>query len=94
MASTSERRGSNDLTNEGEKRRKSVSDLTKECNEETVCPTDRSWELRRKHVFILSSSGKPIYCNSGDEQELVTIFGLLQAVVSIVNDSGDSLKCK
>jgi hypothetical protein len=29
----------------------------------------------------------------GDEQELVTVFGLLQAVASIVEDSGDNLRC-
>lgn len=33
-----------------------------------------------------------ISLHSGDEQDLVTIFGLLQAVPSIVNDSGDHLR--
>lgn len=51
------------------------------------------WELERKHIFVLSSSGKPIFSRYGDEQELVTTFGLLQAVISIVLDSGDSLRC-
>jgi hypothetical protein len=50
------------------------------------------WELERKHIFILSSSGKPIFSRYGDEQELVTTFGLLQAMVSIVLDSGDSIR--
>jgi hypothetical protein len=51
------------------------------------------WELERKHIFILSSSGKPIFSRYGDEQELVTTFGLLQAVISISMDSGDTLRC-
>lgn len=51
------------------------------------------WELERKHIFVLSSSGKPIFSRYGDEQELVTTFGLLQAVISIALDSGDSLRC-
>jgi hypothetical protein len=54
---------------------------------------DEGWELLPKHVFILSSSGKPIFSRYGDEQELVTTFGLLQAVVSIVEGQGDSIKC-
>ena len=33
------------------------------------------------------------YARQGDEQELVTIFGLLQAVPSIVADSGDEMRC-
>ena len=50
------------------------------------------WEHFQKHIFILSSSGKPIFCKHGDEQELVTVFGLLQAVISIVQDSGDTIR--
>lgn len=54
---------------------------------------NNSFELKRKHIFILSSAGKPIYTKHGDEQELVTTFGLLQAVISIIHDSGDMIKC-
>ena len=52
---------------------------------------NKSWELNPKHVFILSSSGKPVFTRNGDEQEQVTTFGLLQAIASIVQDSGDEL---
>ena len=49
------------------------------------------WERNvRKHIFILSSSGKPIFTRYGDEQEMVTTFGLLQAVVSIVQVDNNS----
>jgi hypothetical protein len=52
------------------------------------------WELDLvKHIFILSSSGKPIFSKHGDEQNLVTTYGLLQAVVSIVENAGDSISC-
>ena len=50
------------------------------------------WELERKHIFILSSSGKPIFSRYGDEQELVTTFGLLQAVISITTTSNSNNK--
>lgn len=39
-------------------------------SEQEVC-----WELRRKILFILSASGKPIFSNFGDEQEMVITFG-------------------
>lgn len=51
------------------------------------------WEHNLKHIFILSAAGKPIFSRHGDEQELVTIFGLIQAVVSIVEDSSDEIQC-
>jgi hypothetical protein len=54
---------------------------------------DSSFFLLQKHVFILSSSGKPIFSKNGDEQELVTTFGLLQAIFSIVRDTGDTIHC-
>jgi vacuolar fusion protein MON1 len=55
--------------------------------------SNQEFDLLRKHIFILSSAGKPIFSRHGDEQELVTTFGLLQAIISIVQDSGDSIKC-
>lgn len=53
----------------------------------------RDWELDLKHIFILSSSGKPIFSKHGDEQTLSTTFGLIQAVVSIVENVGDTISC-
>ena len=50
------------------------------------------WDVFEKHILILSCSGKPIFSKHGDEQELVTNFGLLQAVFSIVHGSGDTLR--
>ena len=44
-----------------------------------------------KHIFVLSSSGKPVFTRHGDEQELVTTFGLLQAMASVVQDAGDEI---
>lgn len=55
--------------------------------------TELGWEKEDKHVFILSSSGKPIYSRYGDEQELVATFGLIQAMISVVIASGDSIQC-
>mmetsp|Transcript_20961 Transcript_20961/g.35363 ORF Transcript_20961/g.35363 Transcript_20961/m.35363 type:complete len:321 (-) Transcript_20961:3719-4681(-) len=55
---------------------------------------DTCWEKNvKKHIFVLSSAGKPIFSRYGDEQEIVTTFGLIQAVISIVQDSGDQIQC-
>ena len=51
------------------------------------------WEYSQKHIFILSSSGKPIFSRYGDEHELINTFSLLQAIQSIVISSGDSIGC-
>ena len=65
-----------------------------------LIPTDhvdhdrtREWDFDLKHIFILTSSGKPIFSKHGDEQQLSTTFGLIQAVVSIVENAGDSISC-
>lgn len=51
----------------------------------------------KKHIFILNSSGKPMFTSRkssiDQEQELVNLCGMLQAIVSITRDSGDEIVC-
>jgi hypothetical protein len=47
---------------------------------------------RKKYVFILTSSGKPIFSNYPVEEELVNTFSFLQAVISVVSSSNDEIK--
>ena len=51
-----------------------------------------SWTTHRKHVFILSISGKPIYSRYGREERLVTTYGIMQALYSLVQDDKDVLR--
>ncbi|KAK6176727.1 hypothetical protein SNE40_014970 [Patella caerulea] len=51
------------------------------------------WRSQSKHIFILSEAGKPIYSRHGSEDKLVTIMGVMQALVSFVGDAKDSLRC-
>lgn len=46
-----------------------------------------------KEIFIFTSSGKPVFSRCGNEDDLVTTFGFLQAVISITLASGDVIKC-
>nr|CAG4640753.1 EOG090X03TW [Eulimnadia texana] len=47
---------------------------------------------KKKHVFILSEAGKPIYSRYENEEDLVTLFGVMQALVSFIEDSDDMLE--
>nr|CAG4651716.1 EOG090X03TW [Triops cancriformis] len=49
------------------------------------------WLANDRHVFVLSEAGKPIYTRHGVEDRLVTLFGVMQALVSVVQDADDSL---
>lgn len=53
--------------------------------------TDTNWVCHRNHVFILSSAGKPIYSLHGNEDKLATIFGIMQALVSVVQSNQDRI---
>ena len=55
-------------------------------------PQDAKWSLHKKHIFILSSAGKPIFSRYGDESRLSPIMGVLQALVSFVRDQDDTLR--
>lgn len=41
-----------------------------------------------KHIFVLSSAGKPVFSLSGDEQRLSTLMGLIQGLLSLCADCG------
>ncbi|WOL01953.1 protein SAND [Canna indica] len=51
-----------------------------------------SWRKRKKHYFILSHSGKPIFSRYGDEHRLAGFSATLQAIISFVESSGDHIK--
>ncbi|XP_043701760.1 vacuolar fusion protein MON1 homolog isoform X2 [Telopea speciosissima] len=51
-----------------------------------------SWRKRKKHFFVLSHSGKPIYSRYGDEYKLAGFSATLQAIISFVENGGDRVK--
>uniref|UniRef100_A0A4W5LRU6 Vacuolar fusion protein MON1 homolog n=1 Tax=Hucho hucho TaxID=62062 RepID=A0A4W5LRU6_9TELE len=60
---------------------------------EEVCPESRikeedvcseAWRSHRKHVFVLSEAGKPIYSRYGTEEALSSTMGVMMALVSVV----------
>lgn len=51
-----------------------------------------AWTRRDKHIFILSTAGKPIYSLYGDEDKLASLFGVMQALVSVVQSQQDNIK--
>lgn len=54
--------------------------------------SDESWKNKSRHIFIFSSAGKPVYSRYGCEDELVTLFGVMQALVSFVQDNDDVIE--
>lgn len=51
-----------------------------------------SWRKHKKHFFILSHAGKPIYSRYGDEHKLAGFSATLQAIISFVENSGDCIR--
>lgn len=43
-----------------------------------------AWRSHRKHVFVLSEAGKPIYTRYGTEEALSSTMGVMMALVSFV----------
>ncbi|XP_031623517.1 vacuolar fusion protein MON1 homolog A [Contarinia nasturtii] len=50
---------------------------------------DPDWLSQREHFFVLSSAGKPIYSLHGNEDKLATLYGVMQALVSVVQANQD-----
>ncbi|XP_046750307.1 vacuolar fusion protein MON1 homolog A [Diprion similis] len=51
-----------------------------------------TWLAQKKHIFILSQAGKPIYSRHSSEDKLVTLMGVMQALVSFVQDGNDMIR--
>jgi len=50
------------------------------------------WQAKKKHLFVFSSAGKPIFSRYGDESDISDFFGVMQALVSFVIDSDDLIQ--
>jgi hypothetical protein len=50
------------------------------------------WRGRRKHFFILSAAGKPIYSRYGDDAIISGYMGVIQTIISFFEDNGDMLR--
>lgn len=48
------------------------------------------WRTRQKHVFVLTSAGKPVFSRYGDESDFSELFGILQVLISMAATSGPS----
>lgn len=48
------------------------------------------WRNRRKHIFILTSAGKPVFSRYGDESDFSELFGILQVLISMAQSNSDS----
>lgn len=54
--------------------------------------TADSWRQHRKHVFVLSEAGKPIYSRYGSEEALSSTMGVMMALVSFVQSSDNIIR--
>ncbi|KAJ3602842.1 hypothetical protein NHX12_030587 [Muraenolepis orangiensis] len=78
------------------------SPLTESVAEEEALPlfqshrdedvTAESWRQHRKHVFVLSEAGKPIYSRYGSEEALSSTMGVMMALVSFVQSSDNMIR--
>ncbi|CDH53413.1 vacuolar fusion protein mon1 homolog a-like [Lichtheimia corymbifera JMRC:FSU:9682] len=51
-----------------------------------------NWIHHKKHFFILSSAGKPIWTRYGDESRISSLMGVIQAIISFFQDGDDAIK--
>eukprot|EP00061_Rhincodon_typus_P006961 g28127.t1 len=54
--------------------------------------TAESWRQHRKHIFVFSDAGKPIYSRYGTEESLSSIMGVMVALVSFIEASKNVIK--
>ncbi|XP_015123688.1 vacuolar fusion protein MON1 homolog A [Diachasma alloeum] len=74
------------------------SDVDETTNELNQCNLDtdplrcKKWLAQKKHIFVLSQAGKPVYSRHSPEDKLVTVMGVMQALVSFVQAGNDMIR--
>ncbi|KAM8799560.1 vacuolar fusion protein MON1 homolog A [Eudromia elegans] len=51
-----------------------------------------AWRLHRKHVFVLSEAGKPVYSRYGSEEALSSTMGVMMALVSFLEADKNAIR--
>ncbi|XP_016327913.1 protein SAND-like isoform X1 [Sinocyclocheilus anshuiensis] len=54
--------------------------------------TSERWRSHRKHMFVLSEAGKPIYTRYGTEEALSSIMGVMMLLMSFVEDKKNIIR--
>ena len=52
-----------------------------------------AFHRKSRHVFVLSSAGKPIYARHGEEDRLATLMPMISAIYDQFDDQGDPIQC-
>jgi len=48
-------------------------------------PRNAKWVARRKHFFVVSNAGRPVFSQFGDEQRLADFMGAVVGILSFIN---------
>ncbi|XP_068450445.1 vacuolar fusion protein MON1 homolog A [Clinocottus analis] len=72
------------LEGENSVKEKHNSDVTSDSRTKEDDVSSETWRSHRKHVFVLSDAGKPIYTRYGTEEALSSTMGVMMALVSVV----------
>lgn len=60
--------------------------------EESEYVHSASWRNQKRHIFILTEAGKPVYSRHGSEDKLSAVMGVMMALVSCIHDRNETLK--
>ncbi|CCJ30054.1 unnamed protein product [Pneumocystis jirovecii] len=66
---------------------------SRSCNEDSKNEDKiEAWKSRKKHFFILSRAGKPVYSRYGDEMIISEYMGIIQIIISFFHSKEDNLR--
>ncbi|KAK0157325.1 hypothetical protein PV328_011082 [Microctonus aethiopoides] len=71
---------------------KDIVDQMSQCNIDVDPLRCKLWLAQKKHIFVLSQAGKPVYSRHSPEDKLVTIMGVMQALVSFIQAGNDTIR--
>ncbi|XP_054641051.1 vacuolar fusion protein MON1 homolog A isoform X1 [Dunckerocampus dactyliophorus] len=69
----------------GDERAEEQHGIPSDCRTKEEDVSSEAWRSHKKHMFVLSEAGKPIYTRYGTEEALSSTMGVMMALVSFVD---------
>lgn len=75
-----------------EEKRVEQLNIPSDCRSKEEDVSSEAWRSHKKHMFVLSQAGKPIYTRYGTEEALSSTMGVMMALVSFVEAENNIIR--
>jgi len=73
-------------------RQRQLTQLVHQSEQDNEDMSSAVWKEQKRHYFVLTEAGKPVYSRHGNEDKLSSVMGVMLAIVSCFHDRNDVIR--